>query len=189
MKMELWSERASWLEPPVNGLNLDLWPAHVWDDNELSDLKSVLNKYGPIEGQRSDGARGFELQIIISFAVGAIASGFLNNLGSDVYTKLKTVLLNGLYRKKKKVSNLKEQIINDLDSDELFGCLRIVFPFDDGKVDFECWYRSDKELSNFFKVSSLVNNAYAELLNSSRKYSTKQITPTFSASMENNKLL
>lgn len=157
MDYKLWPESHSWLEPPTNGYNLDLWPAHSWDDEELEDLKEMLSGFGPTMGQRSSGARGIELQIIISFAAGAIASGFFKDLGSDIYSKSRDLLVNRLFKKKKDLSSLTKK--NETRPEDHYGFLTLIYPHKDGQIRFECLYHTEVDLELFLKEVHKVNLA------------------------------
>jgi hypothetical protein len=147
--MPLWPSGYEWLEPPSQGVNLDLWPAHSWDEEELSELTAALQPCGTTTSQRSSGPRGIELQIIISFAAGAVAAGFFNALGTDLYSKLRDKLVKRLYREKKDLSALTDKTRRE--DGEAFGFLTLIFPHGDGQMRLECLYRTEEELERFLR--------------------------------------
>jgi hypothetical protein len=90
---------------PSNGhrdANIDLWPAGAWGSGELASIREVCTQMGMknVSGQISRDIRGVELQVVIAFVAGAIAAGFFEALGSDLYAKSKTRLRDLLLKKK-----------------------------------------------------------------------------------------
>src|SRR6266850_4129232 len=121
-------------------INVDLWPEGAWSENELNHFRSLMGKFGPTSGQISSDTRGIELQIVLAFLAGALASGFFEKLGSDAYEYLRNELKKLLRRD------------SDHEEDETDG--RLSFSYRDTEIElyayYTCLYSSEKDLDVLF---------------------------------------
>ncbi|MDX6406723.1 MAG: hypothetical protein QOH70_4178 [Blastocatellia bacterium] len=123
-------------------INVDLWPDGVWSQNELDGFRDLLSEFGSTSGQLSSDTRGIELQILIAFLAGALATGFFGKLGSDLYEQLR----NGLKHLLLKRSGDKSE------DDEPLG--RLSFSYRDRVMGlyafYTCRYSSEEQLDVLF---------------------------------------
>jgi hypothetical protein len=149
-------------------VNIDLWPSGAWTQRELQGFINLFQEFEPASGQVSNDIRGMELQIGIAFAAGAIAGGFFNKLGSDLYETLKARLKALLLKKErteysKRIEGLRSS------SPEIAAHLgRLSFSYSDPKrglcrVTYTCLYSKDSDLdvflSSLYKVDNSIRKA------------------------------
>ena len=128
-------------------MNIDLWPSSTWTQKELQRFVDTLEEFEPTSGQISSNIRGIEIQIIISFAAGAIAASFFGKLGSDLYDHLKNRI------KKLLLKRTSEKDIHPLDVN---GRLSFKYsePAMNVSVRYTCIYSSELELDVFLSALS-----------------------------------
>jgi len=136
---------------------VDLWPTSRWTREELARFKQELSECGRVSGQISAGIRGMGLQIGLAFAAGAIAAGFFNKLGSDVYEGLRTRL------ERLMIKDAGENIAGPRRKDYCWFTYRDQKP-KEIKVYFACSYSSERELDDFLTAIGPVNQALKDLL-------------------------
>lgn len=139
-------------------INVDLWPAGVWTPNELEGFRSIIKKFGSTSGQMSSDMRGIEVQTVLAFAAGAIATGFFDKLGSELYDYLGGRLKRLLLKK-----------TND-NGEEING--RLSFSYEADEIGlyafYTCLYSTEKELdilfSSLHSLNSLIISASGKSL-------------------------
>lgn len=130
-------------------INVDLWPAGVWTPKELKDFTNLAKDFGSTSGQLSSGMRGLEPQVVIAFITGAVAAGFFEKLGSEVYENLKDGLKHLLLKSRKYIGY------------KVGG--RLSFSYEDDGIGlysfYTCVYSSEKELNILFASLPLLNSS------------------------------
>jgi hypothetical protein len=138
-------------------INLDLWPARAWSENELEDFKNLVGEFGSPSGQLSSRMRGIEPQIVLGFIAAAIAAGFFEKLGSELYEHVR----DGLKRllTKRRINNTEE------------ATGRLSFSYEDDGVGlyafYTCVYASAKDLDVLFSSLHPLNSSISSACNKS----------------------
>lgn len=143
-------------------INVDLWPSGAWSRDELEDFKDVVGEFGEVSGQISSDLRGIEVQVALAFAAGAIASGFFQKLGADLYSGLSSTLKDLLAKKEDNSGS---------DPPDVEGRLSLSYRDDVTQLYavYACRYSNESELDTLFAsvhplnsliVSARQNNSF-----------------------------
>jgi hypothetical protein len=121
-------------------INVDLWPAGLWSENELENFKNLVAEFGSTSGQLSSRMRGIEPQTVIAFVTGAVAAGLFGELGSDLYKYLRDELKRLLLKRRRK------------NAEGAIG--RLSFSYEEDGIGlyafYTCIYSNEKDLDVLF---------------------------------------